>query len=137
MDQQKLMKAIMAIQNDTSLTDVEKAKKRQELMSGKFVEPSSKSCCQKHAGTDEVATSPGGTRRSSRRASMSGAEASQSKDEAGCGAKKAAAVPYAQATLEEEEDDDILESLKCSICFELCRQPISLPCQHNMYVPGD
>ncbi len=38
MDQQELMKAIMAIQRDTSLTDGEKARRRQELLSGKFQE---------------------------------------------------------------------------------------------------
>jgi hypothetical protein len=48
MDQQKLMKAIMAIQNDISLNDVEKAKKRQELLSGKFGAPSSNSEGAKH-----------------------------------------------------------------------------------------
>ena len=97
MDQQELMKAIMAIQRDTSLTDGEKARRRQELLSGKFQED--------HQVKPD--------------------EESVSED-----AKKAP-VRYAQAE-EEEEDDNILESLKCSICFELCRQPVSLPCQHNM-----
>ena len=36
MNQQKLVKAIMAIQNDPNLTDEEKAKKRQDLLSGKW-----------------------------------------------------------------------------------------------------
>jgi E3 ubiquitin-protein ligase UHRF1 len=40
-------------------------------------------------------------------------------------------VKYAQA-VEEEDGEDVLENLKCSICFDLCRKPISLPCQHNM-----
>lgn len=97
MDQQELMKAIMAIQRDTSLTDGEKARRRQELLSGKFQED--------HQVKPE--------------------------EESGSEDAKKAPVRYAQAE-EEEEDDNILESLKCSICFELCRQPVSLPCQHNM-----
>jgi hypothetical protein len=38
MNQQKLVKAIMAIQNDPNLTDEEKAKRRQDLLSGKWSE---------------------------------------------------------------------------------------------------
>jgi predicted lysophospholipase L1 biosynthesis ABC-type transport system permease subunit len=34
--QQKLLKAIMAIQKDASLTEDEKAKKRQDLLAGKW-----------------------------------------------------------------------------------------------------
>ena len=42
MDQQELMKKIMEIQRDPSLTDAEKAIKRQEVMAGKWMtKPSS------------------------------------------------------------------------------------------------
>ena len=76
------MKAIMAIQADTSLTNEEKAHRRQALLSGKFhVQPPRQ-------------TSP-----------------------------RAVQVAGTNAEEEEEEDDDtVLESLKCSICFDLCRQ---------------
>ena len=105
MDQQQLMKAIMAIQRDTSLTDEEKARRRQELLSGNF----------KSEGPD--------TKRN---------EATAVKpEESGSEDTRKAPVRYAQAE-EEEDDDNVLESLKCSICFDLCRQPVSLPCQHNM-----
>lgn len=41
--QQRLVKAILAIQNDSSLTDEEKARRRQELLSGKWSESGSSS----------------------------------------------------------------------------------------------
>jgi E3 ubiquitin-protein ligase UHRF1 len=118
LDQQQLLKAIMAIQADTSLTAEQKARKRQDLMSGKFL-PNDKEA-------EEAVTSPGGTRRS-KVASTSGAD-----NNADGRSDKKKTVQYAQVAEEEEEDDDVLESLKCSICFDLCRQPVSLPCQHNM-----
>ena len=37
MDQQQLMKKIMEIQRDPKLTDAEKASKRQELLTGKWM----------------------------------------------------------------------------------------------------
>jgi len=39
MDQKELMAKIMAIQRDPSLTDAEKASRRQQLMAGKWVTP--------------------------------------------------------------------------------------------------
>lgn len=39
--QQRLVKAILAIQNDTRLNDEEKARKRQELLSGKWTDSGS------------------------------------------------------------------------------------------------
>ena len=41
--QQRLVKAILAIQNDSSLTDEEKARKRQELLTGKWSDSGSSS----------------------------------------------------------------------------------------------
>lgn len=35
--QQRLVKAILAIQNDSSLSDEEKARKRQEVLTGKWL----------------------------------------------------------------------------------------------------
>ena len=40
MEGNNLAQQIMAIQRDPNLTDVEKAKKRQELLSGKWAQPS-------------------------------------------------------------------------------------------------
>lgn len=39
MDQKELFKRIMEIQNDPNLTDAEKGRKRQELMTGKWSKP--------------------------------------------------------------------------------------------------
>ena len=44
MEGSNLAQQIMAIQRDLSLTDAEKAKKRQELLSGKWVQPSPQIC---------------------------------------------------------------------------------------------
>jgi len=41
--QQRLVKAILAIQNDSSLTDEEKARKRQELLTGNWSDSGSSS----------------------------------------------------------------------------------------------
>ena len=106
MDQQQLMKAILAIQGDSSLTDEEKAHRRQQLLSGKF------------KSTDHESK-------------REEAEPVKSEDENGTEDTRKAPVQYAQVE-EEDEEDNILESLKCTICMELCRQPVSLPCQHNM-----
>ena len=49
MDQAELTKKIIAISRDTSLTEAEKAQKRQELLSGKWHKPADtegKASCQ-------------------------------------------------------------------------------------------
>lgn len=43
MEGNNLAQQIMAIQRDPTLTDAEKAKKRQELLSGKWAQPSAQS----------------------------------------------------------------------------------------------
>jgi len=109
MDQQTMMKAIMAIQADSTLSAEEKARKRQDLLSGKFHQAPPRKASEE--AEKKVVTSPGGTKRA---AQYAGTKVEEDEDE------------------EDEEDDKILESLKCCICIELCRQPVSLPCQHNM-----
>eukprot|EP00887_Chlorella_sp_A99_P001931 scaffold18.g1931.t1 len=89
MDQQELMRRIMEIQRDPNLTEAEKAKKRQEVMSGKWNQP---------AADDD--------------------KADEKKDAKGKAAKEA------DAGL----DDD---TLKCTICHDLCVRPVTAPCQHN------
>ncbi|KAL0024465.1 hypothetical protein WJX77_007093 [Trebouxia sp. C0004] len=84
MDGNNITQQIIAIQRDPTLTDVEKAKKRQELLSGKWAQP------------QESATESQG----------------------------AAATVSTQPAMFDD-------SLKCTMCMDLCARPVTAPCQHN------
>ncbi|CAL5219145.1 g922 [Coccomyxa viridis] len=91
MDESELRKRITQIHLDPSLTDQEKAKKRQELLSGQWAKP---------AATNEPEASTGAP------------------------SKKAGTNDAPKETIFDE-------SLKCTMCMDLCSRPITAPCQHN------
>ena len=95
-----LRKQIMAIMRDETLTESEKAVKRQEVMSGMFSKPAPAANAPKADAGEGKASAI--------------ASASQGGGSGGSGG-----------------DDLLGDHLKCAICMDVCKRPVTAPCQHN------
>ena len=73
---------------------------------------------------------------SSRHGSGSSGKAGQPKEDL-CTRQKSSSrenriYQYASTMQNAEEDDDtVIDGLKCAICYDLCVKPVTAPCQHN------
>nr|XP_023902083.1 E3 ubiquitin-protein ligase ORTHRUS 2-like [Quercus suber]POF20430.1 e3 ubiquitin-protein ligase orthrus 2 [Quercus suber] len=102
-----LISKIRAIEADASLTDREKAKKRQELVSGK-------ACCDDDADKKKK-------KKQQKRKRGEKDEEDEDEDE--------------DEDAKEEGEKDVLDvldgSLNCSFCMQLPERPVTTPCGHN------
>ena len=153
--QQELLKRIMAINNDASLSDAEKAQARQDLMSGKWKQDKaggsedtkgtdggakSKSAALGGAGgrlgqwcrvgatglAGERQAASGGARRGARPRRRSPRPASPRAPP--CAPRPPAGEDKGKGTSEAEGGSSLLDddTLKCAICFDLCVRPVTV-----------
>ena len=145
MDENVLRKMITQIQLDQSLTDAEKAKKRQELLSGRWTQPAVKddklvnstgmcnsnmpgmhACCGIPSTTTILSSSPSCADARTCLAfpqilkSCNPGSANQFRCLAEDGAR--------QQTGKSNADDSTIfdETLKCAMCMDLCTRPITV-----------
>jgi E3 ubiquitin-protein ligase UHRF1 len=140
------MRAIMAINNDATLSDEEKSRRRQEVMMGKWAGPPAGGK-ENRAGefflfvvvfqTDAPPTRRRSFPLAPRRAHLSlslspfqppppttTTDGTSKADPAADGDKtNKSTAPTSLAVLD--------DALKCTICFDLCERPVTAPCQHN------
>jgi hypothetical protein len=127
-----MRKRIFAIMTDTTLSEAEKAVKRQELMCGKWMAP--KAANSHDSGAGEGACE-------SRR--VAGREGGRDRAGGGPGARASrliwgppphrrpapaadAAKRKAKEETKEEQSTLLDDTLKCAICFDLCERPITV-----------
>ncbi|KAF5829117.1 hypothetical protein DUNSADRAFT_16535 [Dunaliella salina] len=112
--QAHLRREIVKIMMDTSLSEEEKAHKRQALMMGGST-----------AGKKEEPTS------ASKKTGKMGGKKMQGQAEAHQGSEGEDSEGDEPEAEEEEEETFLDDTLKCAMCMNLCERPVTAPCQHN------
>lgn len=131
MDPAELTRRIMAIQRDTSLTEEQKAKKRQELMSGKWAQKPEEEEPEEKKGEREQARSC----RSQRGWEWAGHQVGGA--EPSCRPPAAGKEPLptqllcsadakGKAAKKEAADTGLDDTLQCTICHDLCVRPVTV-----------
>lgn len=125
MDQAELFKKIMAIQQDSSLTEEEKGRRRQALLAGKWA---AKPQEEEEEKEGEPKHAPGGSL-----GRLITFRSSTSRVWHALASPAAPRPPAAPAAAEDkgkapaEETADVLgEHLKCTICHDVCERPVTV-----------
>jgi len=109
MAENDMRRRIMAIMMDTSMNDAEKARARQELMTGGWSKPA--------PSADAAGSSPGGKARKHDGAADAKAKPTKAAGDGDDGAGGSRSM--------------LDENLKCGVCLNMCERPVTAPCQHN------
>lgn len=119
LDQAALRAGILAIQSDTSLTEAEKAAKRQALLTNrKFSTNDAKKDKRKDRGEDVADVGVNGSAQKKRNGKK------QKSDEKNAGAAK-------QQQSNNHDFDLIGDNLKCAICMNVCNKPVTVRDSRN------